>query len=209
MDPNLPADLRDLHDQLDAVERDARALVAGLAEEQGAWRPQAGSWSIAECLHHLAMGNGIYLRAMEQPADRARARGRHRRRPVKPGWRGQLFVRMLEPPVTWWSRMKAPRSIRPRTVPSLQETFTGFVASHADARAFLCAHADLDLTGIRFPNPFVRGLRLSIATGLHVITAHERRHLWQAWRVRRRLERADGLVGHLERGSAPARHNEL
>ena len=34
------------------------------------------------------------------------------------------------------------------------------------------------------------GVRLSLATGLHVLAAHERRHLWQAWRVRREAERA-------------------
>jgi hypothetical protein len=27
-------------------------------------------------------------------------------------------------------------------------------------------------------------VRFSLATGLHVLAAHERRHLWQAWRVR-------------------------
>ena len=189
MDGNLPADVQNLHDQLDAAEREAQALVAGLAEEQGTWRSQAGSWSIAECLDHLATANRVYLLAMQEPANRARARRQYRCRPVKPGSIGRLFVRMLEPPPTWWSRLKAPRSIRPRAAPSFAEALAGFVASHADVRAFLSAHADLDLTGIRFPNPFVRGIRFSIATGLHVITAHERRHLWQAWRVRRQLER--------------------
>ena len=33
-------------------------------------------------------------------------------------------------------------------------------------------------------------VRFSLATGLHVITAHQRRHLWQAWRVRRAAEAA-------------------
>jgi hypothetical protein len=191
MDEQLPADVRMLRDQLDAAERDARALVAGLAEEQGTWRPQPGSWSITECLDHLTMGNRAYVRAMQESANRARARGRFRYRPVKPGWIGQLFARMLEPPPTWWSRLKSPPSIRPRTAPPLGETAAEFLASHADLRAFLCAQADLDLTGIPFSNPFVRGIRFSIATGLHVITAHERRHLWQAWRVRRQLEHPD------------------
>jgi hypothetical protein len=48
----------------------------------------------------------------------------------------------------------------------------------------------VDLRGTRFVNPFVRGVRFSLATGLHVILAHERRHLWQAWRVRREAEKA-------------------
>jgi hypothetical protein len=46
--------------------------------------------------------------------------------------------------------------------------------------------------GIRFVNPFVRGVRFSLATGLHVIAAHERRHLWQARRTRDAAEEALG-----------------
>jgi hypothetical protein len=38
-----------------------------------------------------------------------------------------------------------------------------------------------------FVNPFIRGIRFSLATGLHVIAAHEHRHLWQAWNVRNAL----------------------
>jgi hypothetical protein len=41
-----------------------------------------------------------------------------------------------------------------------------------------------------FPNPFIKGLRLSLATGFNVLTAHARRHLWQARGVRRKLESA-------------------
>jgi DinB family protein len=116
--------------------------VAGLSEEQGTGRAEAGSWSVAECLDHLATANRVYLRAMEEPATRARTRGRYRWRPAR------------------------------------------------NVRAFLGAHADLDLAGVRFPNPFVRGIYFSLATGLHVIAAHERRHLWQAGRVRRAMDRA-------------------
>jgi hypothetical protein len=189
MDANVPADIRDLQDQLDAAERDAEALVAGLSEEQGTRRIEAACWSVAECLDHLATANRIYLRAMREPANRARARGRQRRRPARPGLLGGLFVNSLEPPPAWWSRRKAPRSIRPRVSPPLAEAFASFVTSQADVRAFLREHADLDLASIRFPNPFVLGVRFSLATGLHVITAHERRHLWQAWGVRRAIER--------------------
>src|SRR5262249_34689730 len=141
-----------------------------------------------ECLDHLEAGNRVYLMAMQEPADRARARGSYRSRAARPGWVGRLFVGLLEPPPRWWSRMKAPRKIRPRESPPLAETFARFTASQADVRAFLGANADLDLAGIRFPNPFVRGIRFSLATGLHVIAAHERRHLSQAWRVRRAIE---------------------
>lgn len=185
MDVSLPEDLRELHDALDAAERDAEALVAGLSEALGTARVEAGSWCVSECLDHLATANRVYLTAMGEAAERGRAEGRRRRGPAKPGLVGRWFVSSLEPPPRWWSRVRAPRKIRPRTAPPLADAFARLVATQADARAFLHANADLDLAGVRFPNPFVPGVRFSLATGLHVIPAHERRHLRQAWRVRR------------------------
>ena len=44
---------------------------------------------------------------------------------------------------------------------------------------------------VRFPNPFVTGIRFSLATGLHVVPAHDCRHLSQAWRARRAAEQAE------------------
>jgi hypothetical protein len=84
--------------------------------------------------------------------------------------------------------LRAPRQIRPRASSALADAFAAFMASQAEARELLELDADLDLARVRFPNPFVRGVRFSLATGLHVIAAHDRRHLHQAWRVRRALE---------------------
>jgi hypothetical protein len=178
-------DILALEEALNAAERDARALVAGLTEDQGTWRAEAGSWSVAECLDHLATANRVYLRAMEPAADRALAQGRRRSGPAQPGLIGRWFVRTLEPPVKPLFRGKAPRKIRPRISPALHDAFGKFLASQDEVRRFVRTYADIDLAGVRFPNPFVRGVRFSLATGLHVIPAHERRHLWQAWRVRR------------------------
>src|ERR1700736_5772461 len=92
-------DIKDLYCKLDAAERDAQALVTDLAEERGGWRADAGSWSVAECLDHLAAANRTYLHAMKEPAIRAREQGRFRRGPAVPGFVGHWFVRTMEPPV--------------------------------------------------------------------------------------------------------------
>lgn len=184
------AEIDDLEQQLDRAERDAHALVAGLDEVRGGWRREAGSWSVAECLDHLATANRVYLRAMDGPARRAQAEGRMRRRPARPGLVGGWFVRSLEPPVKSGIRTKAPAAIQPRQAPPFADAFAAFIASQEEVRAFLRMYADLDLAGVRFPNPFLPLVRFSLATGLHVIPAHERRHLAQAWRVRREAEAA-------------------
>lgn len=183
------ADIAALEDALNAAERDARALVTGLSRERGAWRAGADSWSVAECLDHLATANRVYLQAMQPPAERALAQGLQRRRPAVPGLIGGWFVRTLEPPVTRRSKTRAPRIIRPRVAPELDYAAGEFLKSHEEVRAFLQRFAGIDLAGVRFPNPFIRGIRFSLATGLHVIAAHERRHLWQAWGVRQAAER--------------------
>ena len=185
-------DIQALDDALAAAEDDARALAAGLSEELGSWRPSASAWSIAECFDHLAVANTVYLQAMEPPAAQAKANGQARRRPAVPGIVGGWFVRMLEPPVKPRFRIKAPTKIEPRRNPALQDAVSAFLASQSGARNFLRTYADVDLTGVRFPNPFVGGVRFSLATGLHVIAAHDRRHLWQAWQVRRALQPAGG-----------------
>ena len=185
----VAAEIVALEEALAANERDAQTLVASLTEAQGGWRPAPGSWSIAECLDHLATANRVYLDAMTPPAARALADGRRRRRPALPGVIGRWFIGTLEPPAKPLYRRKAPRLIAPRDVP-LADAAAAFLASQDDVRAFVRRYVDIDLAGVRFANPFVRGLRFSLATGLHVIAAHERRHLWQAWRVRRRLEEA-------------------
>ena len=185
---SLPADIKRIEDELDAAESDARALIAGLTEAHAGWRAQPGSWSVAQCLDHLGITNRAYLAAMEKPANRARQHGRLRRRETVPGWIGGLFVRMIEPPVR--ARIKAPQSIVPSTVPKLADAFRCVLAEQDNVRAFLHTHNDLDLASVRYPNPFMPGVRFSLATGLHIIVAHERRHLWQAWRARKAAEAA-------------------
>jgi len=178
----VPADIEILLEQLNAADRDADLLVRGASEEQGVWQPARGAWSIAQCLDHLATANTVYLNAMSSSAKRARERGLLRRGPALPGFLGAWFVRSLEPPVRM--RLPAPKAIVPRSAPSLADAYFRFQASQRDVREFLHANRDLDLASIRFPNPFIKGIRLSLATGLQVITAHERRHLWQVGRVR-------------------------
>ena len=184
-----PVDIVALDNAFVAVTEDVGRLTRGVDDPQGAWHARAGSWSVAECLDHLAAANRVYLDAMRPAAARARARGRLRRGPATPGLIGRWFVRMMEPPVKPALRGTAPEIIRPHGGTTLGDALRRFLASQDEVRAFLRTYEDLDLTGTRFVNPFVRGVQFSLATGLHVIAAHERRHIWQAWAVRRALER--------------------
>jgi len=191
MHPELQA----LDDQLAAASLDAQAVASDISEERGCSRPQAGSkvgtWSIAECLEHLAITHRVYLDAMTPAAVRAQQQGRKRPtsgagRPALPGVGGRLFIKGIEPPVK--VKIRAPQFIYPAATLSMDKALAALLSSNDEVRTFMNAFSDLDLASIYFPNPFLRGVPFRIATGLHVIPAHERRHLWQAWRVRRLAE---------------------
>jgi hypothetical protein len=191
----VPPEIAALLDALDANAQAARTLVDGLSEDEGRWRPAPDAWSVAECLDHLAVANRVYLDAMREPAERARAAGRMRRAPALPGFLGRLFVNSLEPPAKSRTKRKAPGKIRPRESPGLRDSFNAFIASQEPVRAFLRDYANIDLAGVRFRNPFIGVIHFSLATGLHVITAHERRHLWQAAQVRARRTSDEHAAG--------------
>jgi hypothetical protein len=80
-------------------------------------------------------------------------------------------------------KAKAPKQIRPEPSPSLAEAYSSFQTSHTAVMEFLTANADLDLQRTTFGNPLVSGIRMRLVTGLLIIAAHERRHLWQARQV--------------------------
>jgi hypothetical protein len=190
-----PADIEQLAGELEECRRAAAQVAEGLSAELSAWRAAEGTWSVAQCLDHLATGNRVYVAAMRPSAARARERGRLRRRPAKPGLIGGWFVRSLEPPVKPSRKLRAPRLIRPRPSPALADALAAFLASEDEVVSFLRETEDLDLAGVHFPNPFIRGVRFSLATGFHVLAAHQRRHLWQARRVREQAEAAPAAPG--------------
>jgi hypothetical protein len=64
-----------------------------------------------------------------------------------------------------------------------REVLEAFLRSQEDVRTVIRDGAELDLNRIRFHNPFIGLLRFTVGTGLLVITAHNRRHLWQAERI--------------------------
>jgi len=178
----LPDDVRRLLDELEANERRAQALIAGLDDASLNWRPDDRSWSTAQCLDHLNVANRIYLEAMRPTIEDARRQGKARRGSVRPGWLERWFVANLEPPPK--RKLPAPKKIIPAFRGEKEALLAEFRRLHAEISGLLRDGAGLDL-GVRFPNPFIPLLRFTVWTGFQVIPAHERRHLWQAEQLRK------------------------
>lgn len=176
----MEPELKRLLDEFDAIDRDAANLVGGMTEAEGTSRPAPGAWSVAECLDHLAVTNCVYLETMREPARQAQRENQFRSGPALPGFAGRWFIRSLEPPVKTYFKTKARKIVQPSPSLRLSDAFERFETSQRLIREYIGEFAGIDLANVTFPNPFIPGIRFSLATGLHVLAAHGRRHLWQA-----------------------------
>jgi hypothetical protein len=162
---------------LGASEERADKLLGGLTRPQANWRPDAHSWSVWQCVDHLGRTNVAYAGALQQAVSSSeKANGSTSE--FAPGWFGSWFVGRVEPPVR--TKFKAPGKIVPAIAGDMQDVLAAFKRSHGPLRRVLESAATVDLNRVRFRNPFVPLVRFTVATGLLIVSAHDRRHLWQA-----------------------------
>ncbi len=168
--------------QLKSSEEAAVKLTAGLSRAQMNWQPNDGrSWSIWQCLDHLARTNRVYcqsmLEAVAHPRQHTKATNA-----ITPGWFGRWFVAKMEPSAR--TRYKTVKKVMPGSEGDVQVAMQDFLDSHNEARRVVASWERVDFNRVRFQNPFVPVLRFTVGTGLMIINAHDRRHLRQAERVK-------------------------
>jgi hypothetical protein len=174
--------------RLAALADENAAEVGRLVEDLDAarllWRPSPERWGVADCLEHLiATGNAYHprVRAAVEEALRAGARDAARDgAPWRPTWFGRLFVRAAGP---------GGRSVRARgpfvPPPGRVDSATRLLAQQDELRALVADAHGLDLREPRVSSPLSKLLTLRLGEALEMLLAHQRRHLEQAWRVRR------------------------
>jgi hypothetical protein len=178
----LTPELADLERQFAAAKADASELVNGLQESQFNWRPDARSWSIAECLQHLNIVGDRYMHLLETTIVQARARGLVGSGPFGYGWLGKWILANTEPPPR--RKGKAQRSFTPVYGQPITAVLPTFLHLQEHLALRLGQSDGLDLARIKVPIPGYGPLKLSLHVTLAGIAAHERRHLWQARQVR-------------------------
>jgi hypothetical protein len=171
--------------QFEHIVEDARAVVAGLSEEEFNWRPAPGEWSVEECLAHLTMVGNVELDLVEHAIDRARERDVTGKGPFGLSAIERFVLRETEPPAR--HTFSAPR----RFVPVHNQPLTGVMPTFFHVQSMFILQIEraegLDLRRIKLPTPISRFLRLSLGATFAQTAAHERRHLVQARRVRAKI----------------------
>ena len=176
--------LRAFHARLLASCERARTRTAGLTDAQRNWKPAPDKWSIAQCLEHTLLGADLYGKHMAPAIERAR---NHRAAfagdaPPRHTLAGRLILRMVEP--TAKRTMKSPKDFVPSESHIPADIVDRFIQSHQRI-AILATNCDgLNTNKIKFRNPEIPIIRVSVTDAFAILAAHAERHLAQAERVR-------------------------
>jgi DinB superfamily len=181
----LAPELEKIGQETATVNAHAKALCEGLTEEQMAWRPQPGKWSIAENLVHLELTTRAVLPVVDKAIEGARQKKCYSDGPFPLGMMGRFFVWYAEPPPVL--KLPAPKSIRPLLQGTAMNALPQFLRSQQLMLERLERANGIDLNRTRITSPFASFVRMSLLALFSVFTSHERRHIWQASNVRKQL----------------------
>ena len=159
--------------------QEAEVLTDSLTPEQFNWKPDATSWSVAECLMHLNTANAPYAEAMRKRIDEGGPRGEG---PFRYGWFARLFIKSIAPEGKL--KMKTASAMTPRASQYDPAAVLGeFEAINAELLEQIERAEGLDVSRMRMPSPFLKLMRLPLGAFLEALAGHELRHLKQARRV--------------------------
>jgi hypothetical protein len=185
MKPDLVEELRDYYEQLENIKEDALELTAPLQDTQFNWRPSPKRWSISECLGHLNLANGLDVPMLAEAIERGRAAGLTGKGPFRYGFLSRAIIRFTEPPANF--KTKAPRAYRPLSEQPKDKVVAEFILTHDRLLDLIAKSNGLDLARIKVPT-LIPKLKFSLGQRFALLAAHDRRHLRQAWNVRKHPE---------------------
>src|SRR5262245_11435008 len=170
-----------LANEFEAASGEARRLAEEFSAQELTQPPSAGAWSAADNLMHLAIAAQALVPRMSRTLGKLADAGKRSDRPTRADWLGRLYAWWLEPPVRM--RVKAPRPFVPPPSTAADEALGTFLAEQERVLALVEQSLGLDLAARKVPSPATRYIRYNVYSAFRIVTAHERRHLWQARRA--------------------------
>jgi len=183
----MSEDLAILIAEMDANASHLESIAKGLSRDQFNWRPEAGRWSIGECVSHLNIVNARDLAPVRAAIENGRARGMTGTGPFRYGFLSKKFIASMDLPMK--KKFKAPKSYMPPREADPECTIVEYTRVSAELRKLALSANGLDLARVKtempaLPRPIRPLLRMPLGARLTLLTTHDRRHLYQAEQVR-------------------------
>lgn len=181
----LVCELQDYERQFAAINEDAKALLGDLSPRQLGWREDVTRWSISDCVNHLVVTGNQSLTHIRTAIIAARSNGMLSKGPFRHPVMGKLLILLMDAPPR--VRFKVPKAYRPAKEQPVADTLAAFWILQEELAHALREANGVDLARVKVANPVSKWFKMTLGQEFALTAAHERRHLWQAWRVRQEL----------------------
>lgn len=171
--------------QVETVTRQARNLTGTCSKTELTATLSPASWSVAQCLDHLARTTTSFLPAISSAIVLAPRLTGNRR--LRTGAITRLFLRNLEPPYRLRFKVLAP------LVPcdhGFDSAWSAFENSQVELLKTIQSAIGLAVDQVRVKSPVYGGFSYNVYGALRMLAAHERRHLWQIQQILKALDGA-------------------
>jgi DinB family protein len=166
---------------LDARER-AHQVTEGVPPSAWSTRPASGGWCIGECLMHLNLTSERFVPLLDEGLRALRSRGLPADARLRRDLVGFVLSWMMEPPVR--VRISTLPPFRPAQIDPVADVLERFDYLQGELVVRLERGAGLALDRQQVVSPFNARIRYNVYSAFCILAAHQRRHLWQAGRVR-------------------------
>jgi hypothetical protein len=176
--------LTTLLEEIENVTREARTLVFARSEADLVIRLKRNSWSVAECFEHLAHSTRSFLPAIADAI--ATAPRLASMRSLRRGTLARVFVRQLEPP--YRLRLRTISLLLPQAN-YFEAAWIDFIDSQSQLSRTIHSAAGVAIDQVRVNSPVQSQISYNVYGALCILSAHQRRHLWQTKKILQTLDR--------------------
>ncbi|MFN0104811.1 MAG: DinB family protein [Bryobacteraceae bacterium] len=166
-----------------AIAIEIRRLTEGLRPGHFHAPTRTGGWSIGYCMEHLILAGNALLLNWDSASHIA---GDGRSFPYS-WWQRALLLWVQNPSLM---KRRTPPALAPYSRHSIEETLQQLLRMHAGLAYRLDSSGTLDLQRTKITIPTLPAVRCSLGFACDLSLSHERRHLAQAWRIRRQIEQS-------------------
>jgi hypothetical protein len=168
-------------DELNQISHDAKQTFGNLSAEQINWKPNAESWSIAQCFEHLIVTNNLYFPKIQQVINGTHRNNFFSKIPFSTNLIAVAMKNALNP--NQKRKMKTFKVFEPSASNVSPTIIEDFAANNRKLIEMIEACKDFDLHKIKIAEPLSVALNLRLDDAFEILAMHEKRHFKQAERV--------------------------
>lgn len=183
LDSALGVQLVCLLQQVENATNHAERLVFGRSREELTTRVRPHSWSATECLEHLVLTTRAFLPRIAEAVSNAPKLTRNRA--LRGDLLARVLIRSLEPPYRLRHKVLPHIAPRQKDFPS---TWGEFLESQQQLAQVIGSAAGLAIDRVKIQSPVCSRLSYNVYGALGILSAHQRRHLWQVDHILQALE---------------------